>query len=151
MNRSIDPLGSEEQEALLKEVGALLVGAAPDDWQEISLTYVSTVDRSTMRTEAKRGGGAEERFPASSSIFKKMNELRWGMYIPGRGTWFSAFYAVERPNRFRVEYDYDGEPAFNLPPVSASYALDLQYFPRDEEHIPDWLRQKLREAESGQG
>lgn len=44
--------------------------------------------------------------------------------------------------KFHVEYNYNEKPHI-LFPTAWVYTNDLKYFPRDDEHIPDWLRQKL--------
>ncbi|TDQ53743.1 hypothetical protein EV190_103194 [Actinorugispora endophytica] len=111
------------------------------------MSHCAVIGRSTTDPEFIRENGTKERFSPPLEIFKKLKELRRGMYIPGKGTWFSARYVITRPGNYRVDYNYDEEPAFTIPPVAGSYKLDLQHFPRDDEHIPDWLRQKLQRTE----
>ena len=68
------------------------------------------------------------------------------MYKQGRGTWFSMHYTITPPTRYDVTFNYDDPPDFLIPPVPHDYLDDLEYFPRDPEHIPDWLQQKIDEA-----
>ncbi|TDQ53752.1 hypothetical protein EV190_103203 [Actinorugispora endophytica] len=114
------------------------------------MSHYAVVDRSTTDSEFIRNDGSKESFFPPSEILEKLDELRNGMYTPKKGTWFSARYVITRPGNYRIDYNYDEEPAFTIPPVAGSYKLDLQHFPRDDEHIPDWLRRKLQEAEGEQ-
>jgi hypothetical protein len=77
-----------------------------------------------------------------------MDELRREMYRVGKGAWFTARLNIERDGRFSAEFDYDGEPEFSPPLTASAYALDLKRFPRADEHIPRWLRDKLNTAEA---
>ncbi len=57
---------------------------------------------------------------------------------------------IIRPTRYSVDFDYDNEPVFsaglNFKPVPMTYVNDLKWFPRDDEHIPGWLRLRIEEA-----
>ncbi len=141
----------EEQEEYLRRMALSLLGATVGEWRELNFYYRGIVDISTARFEVVRKDGSRERISPPEEACEVMDDLRVNMLIPGKGTWYSSSFVLEYPNYYHISYDYDNEPEFAFSPSSASYALDLQYFPRDEEHIPDWLRQKLREAESGQG
>ncbi|WDZ88848.1 immunity protein YezG family protein [Nocardiopsis sp. HUAS JQ3] len=84
--------------------------------------------------------------PAGLGLLFK--DLRAGMYKEGKGTWFSLEYVITRPGRFKVRYNYDDDPNIAFP-TAWGFTNDLKYFPRDEEHIPDWLHEKLREEAEG--
>jgi hypothetical protein len=50
------------------------------------------------------------------------------------------------PGRVDISYNLDHDPKW-FPPIPAAYwARDLAAFPRDDDFIPDWLREKLDEA-----
>jgi hypothetical protein len=72
------------------------------------------------------------------------------MYEPRKGTWFGARFVIVRPGRYTVDFDYDNEPVFghglDFKPVPMTYVNDLKWFPRDEEHVPGWLRLQIEEA-----
>ncbi|WP_246006976.1 hypothetical protein [Actinomadura pelletieri] len=72
--------------------------------------------------------------------------MRTRMYTQGKGTWFTAEYVIVHPGRYSVDFDYDNEPDFGFEIDTKTYANEMKYFPRDEEYIPTWLRQKLNEA-----
>jgi hypothetical protein len=70
------------------------------------------------------------------------------MYLEGKGTWFSMEYVITRPNRYNVHFNYDQDPEITFP-TPQGFTQDLKYFPRDEQYIPDWLREKLRKEAEG--
>lgn len=73
--------------------------------------------------------------------------LRRSAYVQGKGTWFSARIELTPERRFVADYDFDSEPQFTTDrPTHADYLHDAARYPRDDEHTPGWLRQKLLEA-----
>ena len=79
-----------------------------------------------------------------------LDELREVMYSRGSGAWFSATFRVAREASGETSanawFNYDEEPEWNFSVDPVQYAIDLEDFPRDEENIPDWLRERLSEA-----
>ncbi|WP_241474688.1 hypothetical protein [Nocardiopsis xinjiangensis] len=82
----------------------------------------------------------------SPTVINEIQRLRAGMYKQGRGTWFSMHYTITPPTRYDATFNYDDPPDFLILPIPHDYLDDLEYFPRDPEHIPHWLRQKINEA-----
>ncbi len=70
------------------------------------------------------------------------------MYQEGKGTWFSLRCTINSQGGFTVDYNYDQDPQIVFP-TAQGFTNDLKYFPRDDEHIPEWLREKLREEAEG--
>ncbi|RAY13169.1 hypothetical protein DPM19_22020 [Actinomadura craniellae] len=142
-----------EQDALFREIGSALLDAVAGEWEEIRFNYRGLISISTARLEAVRPGGEVERVRPPRDASKLMRELRSGMYQTGKGAWYTALYVITPPGRYNVDFDYDNEPRFDVPPAAESFALDLEHFPREEHNIPDWLRAKLAEArqEGGEG
>ena len=72
------------------------------------------------------------------------------MYSQGSGAWFSATFRVVREKSgeasANASFNYDEEPEWYFSVDPGQYAIDLEDFPRDEENIPDWLRERLSEA-----
>ncbi|WP_158566905.1 hypothetical protein [Actinomadura craniellae] len=135
-----------EQDSILQNIGSALLGSAPNDWEEVHFRYNGLIDITTMSLEVTKMDGSQERLNPPDSAWQLTQDLRSGMYETRKGTWFSIHYIITRPARYSADFDYDNEPPFPFPVASGSFALDLQYFPRDDEHIPEWLRQKLEEA-----
>ena len=143
-------LDPAEQYELLHDVGIELLGVAPEGWHEITFKVSSLITGSEndMLVHFENGEVERRRFP--HTVISKFVELRTGMYQEGKGTWFSMVYKIVRPGKFTTEFNYDNLAPYELLPDPKSFATDLNYFPRDPENIPDWLQQKLREAETEQ-
>jgi hypothetical protein len=73
-----------------------------------------------------------------------LGTLRSGMYEQGRGTWLVAEVVV-RPGADVPEttFGYDQEPHWRRVPPPIGFRDELATFPRADEHIPAWLRQRL--------
>ncbi|WP_235005930.1 antitoxin YezG family protein [Nocardiopsis sp. JB363] len=136
--KQLDP--SKQQELLVK-IGRKMVEEAPNDWTEIVYTRASIADQSftTYTVKNQNGDTLESREPvAVNPLFE---DLRAGLYRDGKGTWFSVHYSVTHPGRFSIKYNYEDPEIPGL--IGPAFTNDLKYFPRDEEHIPAWLQQKL--------
>lgn len=140
-------LSPPEQEEVVQEVAGVMLSIAPAGWQKLELVYRSTVAVDAAEILATTTG-EPERIPVPMKISSRMSSLREGMYEQDRGSWFTARLVLEPPGKYQIEYDYDGEPTYVPPLTSGAYALDFQYYPRSEEHTPDWLREKLADAEA---
>ena len=66
--------------------------------------------------------------------------LRAGTFEPSKGTWFGLRYVVDQSGEYHVSFDYDDEPEFDVALAHANYACDFARFPRDEAHMPSWLK-----------
>jgi hypothetical protein len=140
------PLSPDEQEEVIRSVGAILLGAAPEPWQELRVTFWITVGVESAEFKVVGSDGQSTTIQPPRSARRQMAELRSGMHREGKGSWFTATYVIKPPGRYSIDFDYDGQPDF-FPPLNAGlYALDFDYFPRTPENTPDWLKQKLEEA-----
>jgi hypothetical protein len=79
--------------------------------------------------------------PLEASI--ALRKLRAASYRDGSGTWFGLRLTVLPDGTAKAEYNYDDEPEWDAPVDPVVYVNDLKKFPRDEEHQPEWLRQKV--------
>ena len=80
--------------------------------------------------------------------------LRELQAVPGRGAWFWSHLWMEMPEGvLHQESDWMREPDLNMDeePDLYHYWTELDRYPRDEEFIPDWLRQKLEQWEAERG
>lgn len=141
-------LDHAQQQEILKEVGAKILAEAPEGWERIVYTRSSVIDHasSLIVIEFENGTSVREWPPVSLGLL--FDDLRAGMYQDGKGTWFSLRYVITRPGRFKVDYNYDDEPRIAFP-TAWGFTNDLKYFPRDEEYMPDWLHERLREEAEG--
>ncbi|MCY9787064.1 antitoxin YezG family protein [Nocardiopsis sp. EMB25] len=142
-------LDQSGQQEILQKIGKKIIAEAPAEWDRMIYSTECVIDHSTesLLIEFANGDSVDEWTPEGLSLLVK--ELRAGMYKEGKGTWFSLSYTITRPGKFTVEYNYDDDPHIVFP-TAQGFTNDLKYFPRDEEHIPDWLHEKLREEADGQ-
>ncbi|TDC49680.1 hypothetical protein E1281_23045 [Actinomadura sp. KC345] len=135
-----------DQAPYIEEAVRGLVRVAPEHWSQLTFTVSSTVDYSSQFLEVLLSDGSTTAAFAPITVTDAMDDLRHAMHVPGRGTWFTATLTVDRSSSHSIEFDYDSEPEFVPPPSPASFALDQEHFPRDDDHLPEWLRAKLAEA-----
>lgn len=135
-----------EQNELLKEIGIEILDFQPEKGERLVYEDMAVGGYGSSRLTAFYENGNSEKISSPVSIIEPCEKLRHGMYQEGKGTWFSMTYTITRPSSFTVDFNYDEPPKFQIPPTAELYAEDLERFPRDPEHIPDWLQEKLREA-----
>ncbi|ADH70428.1 hypothetical protein HGB46_00480 [Nocardiopsis dassonvillei] len=141
-------LTPDEQQDILTQIGARILDQAPDGWAKIVYTRKSVIEQSTSTLVVEFEDGTSQRESVPSGMGLMIDDLRAGMYQEGKGTWFSFEYVITPPGRFNVTYNYDEDPGITFP-TAFGYTNDLKYFPRDEEYMTDWLREKLQEEAEG--
>lgn len=92
-------------------------------------------------------GGVEEKIFPSDAAMDILEQHRADAYRPGVGTWFTATVTIHARGSVDADFDYDNEPQwlFDAPPPVA-FVKDFGKFPRDEEHTPAWLAEKLKKG-----
>lgn len=121
------------------------------EWVELLMidNRLSMVADGSLSVRFSDGTSGEAFPPREKRVL--LRELREIMYSQGSGTWFSATFRVVREacgeTSANAWFNYDEEPEWNFSVDPGQYAIDLEDFPRDEENIPDWLRERLSEAE----
>ncbi|NHC12931.1 hypothetical protein G9H71_03965 [Motilibacter sp. E257] len=73
------------------------------------------------------------------------------MYQQGKGAWYTARVGVTPDGRLSIDLDYDHEPQWRFDVVPETYVEDLEMFPRDEESLPGWLKEKVRQSGNASG
>jgi hypothetical protein len=141
-----DGPGPFEQDSIYRNIGASLLNSAPQDWEKIEFTLDALAEIDTAECIAHRRDGSSVAIDPPDDAWELLSDLRESMYQPGKGTWYKAKFAITRPGNYDVDFDYDNEPEFDIPPAAQSYHFDLERFPRDDTNIPSWLRAKLTEA-----
>lgn len=84
-------------------------------------------------------------------VYGFVQVLRKVQAVPGRGAWFWSHLWMEMPEGVLYqESDWMREPELDMDeePDLYHYKAELNHYPRDEENIPDWLRQKLEQWEA---
>jgi len=137
-------------EELLQQIGAALIGGAPQGWRRIDLIakivegvqdFGLTVIMNDMTTP-------EVEPPAQAG--QALLELRKLMYDQQRGAWLSARYVINPPGEFRIFYNYDHDPLWEPPIPPAFFERDLATYPRPDGAVPGWLRRTIEQARTGQ-
>ena len=100
-------------------------------------------------------GGQQESVRLPSEISFAIDDLRPAQADPHRGAWlWSHFWMEAAEGVLHQECDWMREPVIDddEPVMDGDAALELDYFPRDPEWIPEWMatkaaaHQKVREA-----
>jgi len=78
--------------------------------------------------------------PLPDGLEEHFERLRLQMYQPGKGAWLTATLTITSDGHFSTDFDYDHEPRWSIPVDPATYAADLEEFPRDARYIPAWMR-----------
>ncbi|GAA2640707.1 hypothetical protein GCM10010399_87900 [Dactylosporangium fulvum] len=128
---------------LMHRIGNLLLDAAPPDFRRIDVLVHETVAvQDLVLTVHLRDGSTPAVLPPDG-LTAAFTELRGAVATPERGTWFSVRCVIDAPSRIELTYVLDHEPPWQLPVPPDAYAKDLAAFPRDDRHIPAWLRERL--------
>jgi hypothetical protein len=134
---------AQEQNEMLHQVGAALATATLDEWNELHFVFRAVVDATSADFVVVRPDRSTVGLPPPRKAMRLMEQLRPGMYQPGRGVWFTATYRLAPDRRHQVYFDYDNEPAFAFDLYSESFDKDLAMFPRERHNIPPWLQRRL--------
>lgn len=126
-------------------IARALVTGLPEGWREVTATYFATAPYAELdATVIGPTGESAQVDPLPEGLESYFETLRLQMYQPGKGTWLTARITITSAGHFSTDFDYDNEPAWSIPVNAEIYATDLAEFPRDDEHIPDWLRAKTQ-------
>lgn len=132
-----------EQDQLTRQVGRALLTVAGADWQQVRAEYRSAGRHIEVDVFVTGPDGQVRPVRPPQEVVEGLGKLRQGMYRPGRGTWLSALYVLDPPSSFSAEFEPDAEPRWRRVPPPIGFADELRFFPRADEHIPDWLRQRV--------
>lgn len=128
-------------------IAAALAGSAPAGWARITLTVSSTVLADDYALQVQLADGRNGSMVTPPEVKDGFERLRARMYEPGRGTWFSATVELRAGAAPEFRYNYDEDPRWWPPLHPTAFSRDLEAFPRDDTHIPPWLRELLAEGE----
>lgn len=144
-------MAQAEQDQLTRQVGRALLTVAGADWQQVRAEYRSVGRHIEVDVVVKGPDGVERPVRPPQEVVDGLGRLRQGMYRPGRGTWLSALYVLDPPSAFSAEFEPDVEPRWRRVPPPIGFADELRFFPRGDEHLPDWLRQRAGLPPADQG
>jgi hypothetical protein len=131
-----------EQNKLIRQIGRAMLGVAPPEWTAVRTEYRCAGRHIEVDVFVSGPDQVPHHVRPPMEVVEGLGRLRQGMYRPGRGTWLSAVYLLEPPSSYNVEYEPDTEPRWRRLPPPIGFQDELRFFPRDDEHIPDWLRHR---------
>ncbi|WP_223838921.1 hypothetical protein [Nocardiopsis deserti] len=144
-------MGPLDEQESITEIASSLPPYFPEDWS--SATYhvriMGRYANEMVEVEKESGEIVRTDLPPDSGM--KCMKLRAGMYKPGEGTWFSFKIKLWSEGRYRTEFNYDEHPDFLFDPDLREYSREVKLFPRNADFMPDWLREKIDEADSNRG
>lgn len=141
-------MGPMEEQQAITEIASDLPKSFPEDWQA-AIYHIRIMGRyANELIEVEKGDGEIVRTELPPDSGMKCMKLRAGMYKENEGTWFSLKLKLWNTGRYKSEFDYDNPPDFLFDPDLREYAREVKLFPRAEEFMPDWLSEKVDEANS---
>ncbi|MFW6642112.1 hypothetical protein ACOALZ_18970 [Nocardiopsis algeriensis] len=141
-------MDASQQEKLVREMALEILEGAPRGWSVMKYRYEHIGRAGAGENLVTFEDGETKRKRQPYSVIEKAISLKEGMYEKVKGTWFSMTLTITPPESFEVEFNYDKTMSIHpLPPLPGSYAYELEKYPRDPEYIPDWLQEKLRQAQ----
>lgn len=143
MSQPATPLTEQEQNQLVKQIGRAMLPALPPGWQRIRAEYRAAGRHIEVDLAFAGPDGQWRPVRPPMDVVQLFGQLRAGMYEPVRGTWLSAVYEIEAPAAFSVDFNADDEPRWRNPPPLIGFQDELRTFPRQDDRIPPWLRQRL--------
>lgn len=132
----------EGQQQLIRRIGRALLAAAPPDWKHISAEYRSAGRHIEVDVLLTGSDGQPQPIRPPMDVVELLGTLRAAMYQPGRGTWMSGVYLLDHPSKYSADFDPDNEPRWRRVPPQVGFRDELRQFPRDDAHIPQWLRMR---------
>lgn len=129
-----------DPQQLIKRIGRALLGAAPPNWKQIRAEYRSVGRHIEADVVTTTDDDQQHPIRPPLDVVELLGELRAVMYRPGRGTWLSGRYVLDHPSKYSAEFEPDIEPRWRRVPPPIGFQDELRRFPREDAHIPEWLR-----------
>ncbi|WP_051712943.1 hypothetical protein [Spirillospora albida] len=124
----------------------LLAKAAPAEWKRIDMKAVMSVGVSDIALTVVLRDGSSPPMEMPRDVIGMVGELRSIMYRPGAGTWLSMRLMMDPPGTYYTSFNYQYDPLWKPDLTASEWAQDLAAFPREDAHVPEWLRGRLQEA-----
>lgn len=140
------PYDERRCEELTLSLGRILAQISPAGWRRIDLKILMLAGIADLSLSVVMKDGSSPEVQPARELTQIASELRSRMYRPGAGTWFGMRYMMDPPGAYWVSYNTDFDPLWDPPVPPEAYAQDLEAFPRDERHLPGWLRDRVRQA-----
>jgi hypothetical protein len=134
----------------LRPVLTAISEAVPEGWRRIIVRLWGSIAAYQTEISVTMADGSTPSVELPP-LTMQLAKLRRSMYELDRGTWLSARIDWTIRQEPRISFNYDDDPSWwpDLPAIV--FAQDLNAYPRSDEHVPTWLRQKLAEAVDSEG
>ena len=137
-------------EEILDGVQAALVEWLPEsDGVRVDMTAVGMGLYGERDTTLTMLDGVVKRIRPPRSSWFVVGDLRRAMVEPGRGAWTWAHLWMEVDELvLHTEFDWDRRPEFSTAGSPTDYTCldELERYPREAEHTPEWLAQAVERA-----
>jgi hypothetical protein len=137
------PYDRQRYEELTQWLGRALLQVAPAGWRRIDLTVLMLAGVGDLRLAVIMPDGSSPAVDPPRECMGIAGELRSMMYRPDEGTWFGLRFMMDPPSAYWISFNGDFDPGWDPPVPPDTWAGDLAVFPRTDEHIPGWLRERL--------
>lgn len=131
-----------QHQQLIEQVGQALAALAPPQRRQARAEYRAAGRHIELDLLVIGPDGVARRVRPPARVVRLFGALRRSMYRQGRGTWLGAVIQTDPAAGTRASFLIDHEPRWRNVPPQVGFADELREFPRDDEHIPDWLRQR---------
>ena len=141
--------------SLIEEIAQTIFDNVPiENWNKVVVqtsiltTYIEST--TTYYIDDIKGKSFDPDYPDApeektlDALFVNLREEMYRL-SPGKGAWYNVELVVREDGEFRIRYDYDNKPKFEMEVDDSEYVLDNEEFPRDKESTPDWLNNILLE------
>lgn len=141
MPMPVVPLNPHQVDLLFRDFTARTIESLPEQWDQLFLDFRAMGDFVELDGQVITRLGGAVAWQEQPGAVDFLVDLRANMYERGRGVWFSLKYHLIHPGRFEVRYGWQHEPDWTHRPPPEFFRRELERFPREDEHVPDWLRQ----------
>ncbi|MFG1856351.1 hypothetical protein ACGFJT_31275 [Actinomadura geliboluensis] len=145
------PYDRQRYEELTQRLGMALLQVAPAGWRRIDLRILMLAGVTDLRLSVIMPDGSSPAADPPRDCAQIAAELRSMMYRTGEGTWFGMRFMMDPPSAYWVSFNADFDPGWDPPAAPEEWARDLALFPRDDEHVPGWLRERLDRTAGAHG
>lgn len=131
---------------LMQDVGREFHRAAPAGWATGAIVYRRVGRTAESQATAEAADGTPLNVYLGRPASQLLKELRAAMAQPGKGAWFTALARFSADGRMTWDFDHDHEPEWFTPTSPLHYLQEQEEHPRDDEHTPRWMRERLDQA-----
>ncbi|MFI5558359.1 ferredoxin [Amycolatopsis japonica] len=142
MSRPQGPLNQQQQQQLVWQIGHALATPLPPGWRQMRVEFRAAGRHVEVDLLVTGQDGLPRPVQPSQEAVQLLGNLRAGMYQPGRGTWLSAILVYGPATVLSTDFLADVEPPWRQAPPQIGFQDELRFFPRAEQSVPPWLRQR---------